>query len=92
MIVIQNVPEDGIKIGRGHQCDIRVSDISVSRLHAFIKLQNGKFILFDNESKFGTLVRVRKNVPIDFDKKAFQAGRTVLTMKMKKTRPSNGQM
>lgn len=28
---------DEIKIGRGHDADVRVTDISVSRLHAFIK-------------------------------------------------------
>jgi pSer/pThr/pTyr-binding forkhead associated (FHA) protein len=84
MIVIQNVPSDGIKIGRGHQCDIRVTDISVSRVHAFIKLINGKFVLFDNESKFGTLVKLQRDIQINFEKKAFQIGRTVLTFKMKK--------
>jgi pSer/pThr/pTyr-binding forkhead associated (FHA) protein len=84
MIVIQNVPADGIKIGRGHQCDIRVTDISVSRVHAFIKLVNGKFVLFDNESKFGTLVKLQYDTQINFEKKAFQIGRTVLTFKMKK--------
>jgi pSer/pThr/pTyr-binding forkhead associated (FHA) protein len=84
MIVIQNVPSDGIKIGRGHQCDIRVTDISVSRVHAFIKLVNGKFVLFDNESKFGTLVKLQRDIQINFEKKAFQIGRTVLTFKMKK--------
>ena len=83
LIVLHNIPSDGIKIGRGHECDIRVTDISVSRLHAFIKLIGGKFVLFDNESKFGTLVKLRKDCPISFDKKAFQIGRTILTIKLK---------
>jgi len=26
-----------IKLGRGHECDLRENDISVSRLHAYIK-------------------------------------------------------
>ena len=26
-----------IKIGRGHQCQLRIPDISVSRIHAFIR-------------------------------------------------------
>lgn len=38
-----------IKLGRGHQCDLRISDISVSRVHAFLKYKDGKFLIFDNE-------------------------------------------
>mmetsp|Transcript_1949 Transcript_1949/g.1757 ORF Transcript_1949/g.1757 Transcript_1949/m.1757 type:complete len:133 (+) Transcript_1949:349-747(+) len=43
------------KIGRGHDNDIRISDISVSRFHASIKKEKDQFILYDNNSKFGTL-------------------------------------
>lgn len=46
------------KLGRGHESDLRINDISVSRCHAMIKLQDGKFLLEDNSSKFGTLVLV----------------------------------
>ena len=41
-------------MGRGHYCELRVSDISVSRFHAYIKNINYKFYIFDNNSKFGT--------------------------------------
>jgi pSer/pThr/pTyr-binding forkhead associated (FHA) protein len=38
-----------IFIGRGHDALIRVTDISVSRLHAFIaRANNGYFYLYDN--------------------------------------------
>lgn len=47
------------KLGRGHESDLRINDISVSRCHAKIKLENGKFFLEDNQSKFGTLVLVK---------------------------------
>lgn len=57
VMIIQNVPPEGIKLGRGHECEIRITDISVSRSHAFIKNVNGSFYLFDNKSKFGSLVR-----------------------------------
>jgi pSer/pThr/pTyr-binding forkhead associated (FHA) protein len=57
VMMIQNVPVDGIKLGRGHDCEIRITDISVSRNHAIIKFQNGGFYVFDNKSKFGTLVK-----------------------------------
>lgn len=56
--------------GRGHQCDIRISDISVSRLHAFIKYEDGNFIIIDNNSKFGTLVKMNKKFEILSDKVA----------------------
>jgi pSer/pThr/pTyr-binding forkhead associated (FHA) protein len=56
-MVIQNTPEAGIKLGRGHECEIRITDISVSRKHAYIKIQNNEFFILDNNSKFGTLVR-----------------------------------
>lgn len=45
-------------------CDIRVQDISVSRCHSYIKYDNGLFLLFDNNSKFGTLVKLDKSYPI----------------------------
>jgi hypothetical protein len=47
------------KMGRGHEADLRVSDISVSRCHAIIKYDASttqQFYLEDNLSKFGTLV------------------------------------
>ena len=57
MMLIQNVPEGGIKLGRGHDCEIRITDISVSRNHALIKNIGNNFFIFDNKSKFGTLVK-----------------------------------
>lgn len=47
-----------VRLGRGHESDVRISDISVSRCHAMIKFKNGRFMLEDNNSKFGTLIRV----------------------------------
>jgi pSer/pThr/pTyr-binding forkhead associated (FHA) protein len=56
-MMIKNVPEAGIKLGRGHECEIRITDISVSRSHAFLKFNGTHFSIFDNKSKFGTLVK-----------------------------------
>jgi pSer/pThr/pTyr-binding forkhead associated (FHA) protein len=54
------VDEDEINLGRGHDIDVRVTDISVSRCHAVIKKSNkGFYFIKDNESKFGTLLLVR---------------------------------
>ena len=49
-----------VYIGRGHEAQVRVTDISVSRLHAFLtKSVQGYFYLMDNDSKFGTLSLVK---------------------------------
>lgn len=71
-------------MGRGHDSDLRINDISVSRLHAFVKYKEGKFLLEDNLSKFGTLVLVKKRTPLlpGFNK-AVQIGRTVVNFSVK---------
>ena len=54
-----------IKVGRGSQCEVRITDVSVSRHHStfeMIKHTDGKMYLrvVDESSKFGTLVFVDK--------------------------------
>jgi predicted component of type VI protein secretion system len=72
------------KLGRGHESDLRINDISVSRCHAKIKLENGKFMLEDNQSKFGTLVLVKQRTPLlPGYNKAVQVGRTVINFSVK---------
>lgn len=80
-----------VKMGRGHQCDMRISDISVSRIHTHIKFENDRFLVFDNDSKFGTLILLNKDYPVKSDKAAIQIGRTVFTFVMKSTTPEVGQ-
>lgn len=79
------VPEgnSNLKLGRGHQCDLRISDISVSRIHAHLKFDDGKFLIFDNDSKFGTLILLNNKYPVKLDKAAVQIGRTVFTFVIK---------
>jgi len=69
-----------IKLGRGHDADVRVTDISVSRLHAMIKkTPKGHFYIEDNESKFGTLVLIKNPILLSYNNPNFiQAGRTML--------------
>ena len=81
-----------IKLGRGHQCDLRVSDISVSRIHALLKFEDEKFLIFDNDSKFGTLILLNKNYPIKSDKAAVQIGRTVFTFVLKQQHQVQGSL
>lgn len=59
--VIDMEGRDFIKVGRGHDSEVRITDISVSRCHALIKRSlKGEYVVEDNNSKFGTLVLVRK--------------------------------
>jgi pSer/pThr/pTyr-binding forkhead associated (FHA) protein len=61
-----------IYLGRGQEAHVRVTDISVSRLHAFIlKSTQGYFYLCDNNSKFGTLVQVKTPLKIQPNKKVY---------------------
>lgn len=46
-------------IGRGHESDLRIWDISVSRSHTDIEFEDGVFKIKDKLSKFGTLVKVK---------------------------------
>ena len=60
--------KDFIKVGRGHDSEVRITDISVSRTHALIKrTSKGEYVLEDNSSKFGTLVLVRKPLMLSKD-------------------------
>lgn len=68
---------------------MRENDISVSRLHAYIKYENGQFLVIDNNSKFGTLILLRKNYKIEKKKIALQIGRTVITFSLKHTSVNN---
>lgn len=56
MFMVSMANKENVRLGRGHESDVRISDISVSRCHAMIKLKDDKFILEDNSSKFGTLI------------------------------------
>jgi pSer/pThr/pTyr-binding forkhead associated (FHA) protein len=38
---------------------MKIADISVSRVHAFIRINKGNLTLEDNGSKFGTLVKMK---------------------------------
>jgi len=68
-----------LKFGRSHDCDLRFADISVSRNHANIRIKASGLFLEDQKSKFGTVVRLHKNLVIDPDCSfKLQTGRTVL--------------
>jgi len=57
-----------MKLGRGHDSEVRINDISVSRCHASISLTDQGYVLEDNKSKFGTLVLARGPIIIEPEK------------------------
>ena len=73
--------------GRAIDSDLRIDDISVSRVHSFLSIIDGQFFLEDNDSKFGTLIQLQRPIYINPDEEAeLQVGRTVLNISMKKGR------
>lgn len=72
-------------MGRGHDADVRIHDISVSRTHAFLKKEpsTNRLYIEDNKSKFGTLVQLQAPIQLNeaFEYN-FQAGRTVFTINL----------
>ena len=74
-----------IKVGRGHDAQVRVTDISVSRFHAKIKKSTqGYFMVEDNGSKFGTLVLIRRPLLLKRNiKNMLQIGRTLVELTIK---------
>ena len=51
-----NLKETPVVIGRHPDCDIQLDDVSVSRFHAKITLDNGHFYLQDLNSRNGTIL------------------------------------
>lgn len=72
-----------VKLGRGRNCPIRMDDITVSRVHAQVRLSQGKFYIMDMKSKFGTLVKFREELTLR-DKLKLQSGRTLLSLSLLK--------
>ena len=58
-----------LKLGRGHESDVRFADVSISRWHASVYYtpETKQFTLTDHSSKFGTLVAMRAPVALDLD-------------------------
>ena len=74
-----------IRVGRGHDTDIRVTDISVSRFHAKINRSptTGEYFVEDNKSKFGTLLQIRRPHLLEKNKINYlQMGRTLLKIRI----------
>jgi len=72
--------KSSFNMGRGHESEVRVNDISVSRCHAIIKYLPDGIHIEDNRSKFGTLVLLKEsyNIKLEYTS-AVQIGRTVVS-------------
>jgi hypothetical protein len=77
-----------LRLGRGHDCEILLSDISVSRIHSYLVADktNKTLFIIDNDSKFGTLaliqspfIKIEELLPLNI-----QIGRTYIECKIKK--------
>jgi pSer/pThr/pTyr-binding forkhead associated (FHA) protein len=79
-IHVINLNDQKITLGRGHECDVRINDISVSRTHASIIFNSidGRICIRDLKSKFGTLVLLKNNLLVREKKMHLQIGRTYL--------------
>ena len=53
--------KNSINIGRANECELSISELSVSRFHCIIHKDEGELFLEDNSSKFGTLVLIQNN-------------------------------
>jgi predicted component of type VI protein secretion system len=88
-----SLAEKVLKIGRGHESDVRIADVSISRCHATIRFQRGHFLLEDNNSKFGTLVAMKKPRMLEPGVNiSIQMGRTVLSLSAQSDPNASGQL
>lgn len=80
LMFLDDVDYNSYVLGRGHEADLRISDISVSRLHAKIFMKDNKYIIEDLSSKFGTLVLATDPIEITEENKVIQIGRTLVSI------------
>ena len=76
-----------VNIGRANECDLSISELSVSRYHCMLHKEDGDLFLEDNSSKFGTLVLIQNNNMImnDFVPLRVQINRTYIKLKVQKS-------
>lgn len=58
-------------VGWGNDVDMRITDISVSRLHATIWYSKGKWYVWDEDAKFGTLMNFKEPIGIPCNESFF---------------------
>jgi hypothetical protein len=84
VLVASFADDQPLTFGRNHNVGFRVEDISISRCHAKISFRDGRFVLEDNRSRFGTLVCMREPFALPADQTvSIQSGSTVLSLTAK---------
>jgi len=83
MVIIFTFPnkKEEFFLGRGHEATFKISDISISRVHAKIYLKDENIVIDDLGSKFGTLLLARNSIDVGemIEKKMkVQIGRNVI--------------
>ena len=79
------------KIGRGHESDLKLSDLSISRDHAIISYNNEiGFTISDNNSRFGTFVKTNTLKLTELSSYAIQIGSTVASISLNPVKPLIG--
>ena len=76
--------KNNVNIGRANECELSISEISVSRFHCIIHKDEGDLFLEDNNSKFGTLILVQNNnmVMNDYMPLKVQINKTYIELKI----------
>lgn len=62
LYIIHMPPKTILLMGRSADCDIRMTDISISRVHAYLENKDGQFYIKDNNSKFGSLIKLQADI------------------------------
>lgn len=82
-VIMPSEEKNVFKLGRGHEADVRISDISVSRFHAQLRCAKDGYYIEDNNSKFGTLALISSLEISPNLTRAIQVGRTIIGLKVK---------
>ena len=75
-----------ISLGRGHETDIRLEDVSISRKHCFFHKTGSGFEILNNKAKFGTLVKLESGMKTDLSMNRVQIGKIVIEASQKETK------
>ncbi|KAM3129655.1 hypothetical protein pb186bvf_018266 [Paramecium bursaria] len=81
LVQVHAANEIPIQIGRGHTCEIRCQDISVSRSHAEVQFLES-WCIKDKQSKFGTLQIIHDQLRLKQEAQEIQIGRVLLNLKI----------
>jgi len=84
LMILSMKEQANVRIGRGHESDLRISDISVSRSHASLRKNGDQFTLRDLSSKFGTLLLMNSPQLITLNSPLhIQVGRSYFILEVK---------